>query len=260
MKKCGALIRQLSKRIDKIIITASYCILFLFLLTLAPSILYQERLVREGVWQEYREIKNDKFNVMYALNTGDNKPLIRIAAGDELLAVDGFKSTINVNGIENQSFWNHTFRNVVEESSVVRHNMICENYQLMQTTTLQEEVVVIEYRVKSTGGEDNFDLTLNLWHEYQEFSLLKIDNTYVNDNYWEENQWENQPELKYVVWMQTDPQPDHMENSPYWVELEYHLDNLAVGEAWGNPIVTITVSYFLWEPENQYIGSRRRLG
>ena len=247
MKKRDALIRRLSKHIDKIIIAASYCILFLFLLTLTPGILYQEKLVREGIWQEYREIKNDKFNVMYALNTGDNKPLIRAPAGNELLAVDGFKSTINVNGTENRSFWNHTFRNVEEESSIVHHNMILENYQLMQTTTLQEEAVVIDYRIKSTGGGDNFDLTLNLWHRYQEFSLLKIDNTYINDNYREENQGENQPELKYVVWIQTNPQPDNIENSPYWASLEYHFDNLAVEEVWEDPIITITVSYLLLE-------------
>lgn len=245
MKKRDALIRYLSKHIDKIIIGGGYCILLIFILALALGTLYQERLIREGIWQENREIKNDRFTIIYALNTGDNNPLIRAPTDDELLAMDGFKSTININGVENRSFWNHTFRNVVEDSKVVRHNMIGEIYQLMQRTTLQEEAVIIDYRIISTGGENNFDLTLNLWHWYQEFSLLKIDNTYINDNYW----GENQPELEYVVWIQTDPQPNHIENSPYWADLEYHFDNIAVGEAWGDSITTITVSYSLWESE-----------
>ena len=244
MKRRDALIRYLSRYMDKIIIGGSYFMLLLLLLSLAPGILYQERLIREGVWQNYREIGNDKFVVTYALNTGDNKPAISSPAGDELLAVDGLKSFIRIDNAENRRFWYHTFTNVGGDTDV-RHNMIGENYQLMQRVTLQEGAVVIDYRIKSVDGEDNFDLTLNLWHRYREFSLLKIDDTYINDNYPEENQ----PELKYVIWVQTDPQPDHIENSPYWADLEYHFDNLAVGKTWGDPIVTITVSYSLFGPQ-----------
>ncbi len=242
MKKRDALIRYLSKHIDKIIIGGSYGILLLFILAMVPGILYQERLIREGIWQEYRELGNDSYIIIYALNTGDNKPLIRTLDGDELIAVDGFKSTINVNDVENRSFWNHHFRNVVEKEPVMHHNMIWENYQFLQVTTLQENAVTIDYSIKCSPAE-NIKLTLNLWHRYQEFSVLKVDNSTVNDNY----PGENQPGLKYVVNLELDPQPQTIENAPYWINLTYSFDNLAVKETWGDPIVRITIFYDTWE-------------
>lgn len=250
MKNSGKLIQYLSKHIDKIIIIASYIILLLFLLTLTPGILYEERLIKEGQWQEYREIGNDWFKVTYALNTGANKPLISTNNGNELISVNGFKSSIQIDNDENRSFWNHEFRNVVEGDTVVRHNMVWDNYQLMQRTTLSENTTVIDYRITTYDGEDNFDLTLNLWHEYQASSLLKIDNAYVNDNYQEENQENIQPKPTHVVLMQTDPQPDNIENTPYWANLTYSFENLTVETTWEN-LVETRISYASWEEKSE---------
>ena len=232
------LINKLSKHIDKIIIASGYCILVALLLSLAPGILYQERLIREGVWQEYREMKNDKFVVFYALNTPDNKPSIRTPGGAELLALDGLKSTVGFDNLENQSFWYHTFRNVIEGNTILRHNMITEDYEFLQKIALTDNAVIIEYMTKSTTAE-NLSLRLNLWHRYQEFSILKVDNVYVNDN-------RVGGEPTYEVWMQLDtktPYNSWCENAPYWVNLFYSFENLAVGGVWGDPLVTVTIFY-----------------
>ncbi|KXB01015.1 hypothetical protein AKJ43_03735 [candidate division MSBL1 archaeon SCGC-AAA261D19] len=199
------------------------------------------------MWQEYREISNDHFTVIYALNTGGNKPLISAPSGDELISVNGFKSSIQINNSENRSFWNHTFKNVVEGTTVVRHNMLWDNYQLMQRATLEENTVIIDYRVKSCTGKDNFELTLNLWHEYQENTLLKIDNACINADSLEENGEENKSKPTYVVTIRTEPQPDNIKNASYWVVLTYSFENILVDEAWGNSIVRLTISYSSWE-------------
>lgn len=242
MKKRDALIQYLSEHIDKVIIGLGYTFLLIFLLAMIPGILYQERLIREGIWQEYRELSNDNYVIIYALNTGDNKPMIRTHNGDELIALDGFKSTIKVDDTENRCLWNHTFRNVVEEGRVVRHNMIWENYQFLQMVTLEENAVIIDYKIKCTPAE-NINIVLNLWHRYQEFSVLKVDNFTVNDNY----KAGNQSELKYVVNLELDPQPQTIENAPNWVNLTYSFDNLAVGGTWGDSIVRIIMFYDIWD-------------
>ena len=235
------LIDKLSKRIDKIVIASGYCILVALLLSLSPGIFYQERLIREGVWQEYRDdLKNDKFVVFYALNTSDNKPSIRTPEGAELLALDGLQSKVGFDNLENQSFWYHTFRNVIEEgNTILRHNMIRENYQFLQKITLMDNAVVIEYMIKSATTE-NRSITLNLWHRYRETSVLKVDNVFVNDN-------RLGGEPTYEVWMQLDAKTPHSfryENAPHWVNLIYSFENLAVGDVWPkDPLVKVTVSY-----------------
>ncbi|KXB01434.1 hypothetical protein AKJ44_02550, partial [candidate division MSBL1 archaeon SCGC-AAA261F17] len=124
MKKRDALIQYISKHIDKIIIIASYVMLLLLLLTLIPGVLYKERLIREGRWQENRKISNDYFTITYALNTGEHAPLISDQEGNRLITINGFKSNIKIDNRESRSFWNHEFRNVVEGDTTVRHNVL----------------------------------------------------------------------------------------------------------------------------------------
>jgi len=232
MKTRDALMRWLAKRIDKIIVVAGYCVLFLLLLKLVPGVLYQNKLAEVGIWQETREIKNDHFIVRYAMSSGDNKPTILSPSDDELLAVNGWESTITVDNSP-RSFWDHTFRSYATED-LVRHNMGWENYQLMQTSTLCDNYLTIAYKFYSY---DNAHLTLNLKHRYENYSLLIWDNVAVN-----QQRAAVQPKYRVDVGLSFSENAQHVwDNAPYWVNLTCSLDNIRENQ-WCQ-IAQLTISY-----------------
>lgn len=242
MKKRRALIRYLAKRIDKIIIGLSYCLLLYFIVATASSIRVEERLTEHGIWREYRQMGNDYFTITYALNTGDNKPSISTPWGQELLAVDGWKSTIDVDN-NSRSFWDHVYRNVSTEEKIL-HNMIWENYQLRQTTYLQDNLLTMSYEF-IYSGENTSNLTLSLWHRYQEFSAVMVDNLTIYDV----SQENENAEAEYFVKIEPNPQLT-AENTPYWnlengvgwVELTCTQKNIAPSYNW-ETVAEIKVSY-----------------
>lgn len=244
MKTSDIIIRWLSKRIDKIIIVLSYVVLFLIILTLTPGILYQEKLAQIGVWQETREIKNNNFIVRYYLNTGDNKPTVLAANGDELLTVDGWASTVSVDN-SSRSMWDHVFRNVAA-SNLIIHDIAWDNYQLMQTTTLYDNQVTFEYKFLSTENE-NVQLALSLKHRYDNCSTLTFDNSKINEK--QENQ-DNVPlQLRYSVKLEldktfaaTDNVRYSVDNAPYWFSLTFYSENIPADERW-HPVARLVMSY-----------------
>ena len=232
MKKRDALMRYLAKHIDKIIVALGYCVLFILLLKLVPGVLYQNKLAEVGIWQETREIKNDYFIVRYAMSSGDNKPIILSPSDEELLAVNGWESTITVDNSP-RSFWDHTFRSYATED-LVRHNMGWENYQLMQTSTLCDNYLTIAYKFYSY---DNAHLTLNLKHRYENYSLLIWDNVAVN-----QQRAAVQPKYRVDVGLSFSENAQHVwDNAPYWVNLTCSLDDIQENRWY--QIAQLTISY-----------------
>jgi hypothetical protein len=250
MKKSKTTIRYISKNINKIIIAVSYIILFFLLLGLVPGILYQEKLAEVGIWQETREVKNDSFIIRYHMNSGDNKPTVLTSSGDELLAVDGWESTIEKNNDNSpRSMWDHTFRNVVASSFII-HNVTWDNYQLMQTARLWENQVTFEYKCLSAENE-NMQLTLSLKHRYDNYSTLTFDNIKINENQ------ENKLFVRYSVKLELDNTfaakknvRYSMDNALYWLRLTFYAENIPADNNWHN-IAKLTMSYSLIERESQ---------
>lgn len=241
MKKSDKMVRYISKHISEIIIVLSYVVLFSLLLALTPGILYQEKLMRIGVWQETREIKNDYFIVRYHLNTGDNKPTVLAANGDELLAVDGWESTIRIdNDNSSRSMWDHTFRNVAASSFII-HNIAWRNYQLMQTATLYENQVTFEYTFRAEN--EDVQLALSLKHRYASYSTLTLNNAKINENQ------ENRLLTKYAVKLELDNTFVAKENVRYeidnalpWLRLTFHSNNILADNRW-HPVAKLIMSY-----------------
>jgi len=246
MRRSKTTIRYLSKHINKIIIAVSYIILFFLLLGLVPGILYQEKLVEVGIWQETREIKNGNFIVRYHMNSGDNKPTVLALGGEELLAVDGSESTIEKdNDNSPRSLWDHTFRNVAASSFII-HDVAWDNYQMMQTVSLQENQVTFEYEVLSTENE-NIQLTLSLKHRYDSYSTLTFDNIKINENQ------ENKLLVRYAVKLElnnafvTENNVRYsMDNALYWLRLTFYAENIPADNNWHN-VARLVMSYSLIE-------------
>jgi hypothetical protein len=240
--------RYLSKHIDKIIIALSYIILFFLLLGLVPGILYEEKIVEKGIWQETREIKNDSFIVSYSMNSGDNKPTVLTPDGDELLVVDGWESTIEKNN-DNlpRSIWDHSFRNVVASSFII-HDIAWDNYQMMQRVRLYENQVTFEYSFLSTANE-NIQLTLSLKHRYGSYSTLMFDNVKINENQ------ENKLSVRYAIKLELDDTfaaaesvRYSVDNAPYWLRLTFYAENIPADSNW-HDVARLTMSYSLIEQE-----------
>ncbi len=242
MKKRKVLIRYLADHVDKIIIVFSYLLLLYFIVVTASTIRVEEKWRERGVWIEYRQIGNEHFTITYTLNTGDNKPSICAPSGDELLAVDGWKSVIDVDNAS-RNFWDHVYRNV-SNGGEIRHNMIWENYQLRQTTILQDNLVTMLYEFMHSG-ENASNLTLNLWHRYQKFSTVMVDNQTIYDV----SQENENAEPEYLITIERSPQLT-AENVPYWglenglgwVELTCTQENIAASYNWLT-VAEITLSY-----------------
>lgn len=242
MKKRRALIQHLAKRIDKIIIGLSYCLLLYFIVVTASSIRVEERLRERGIWREYQQMRNDYFTITYALNTGDNKPSISTSEGQELLAVDGWRSTIDVDNVS-RSFWDHIYRNVTNGGEIL-HNMIWENYQLRQTTLLQDNSVTMIYEF-IYSGENTTNLTLSLWHRYQEFSTVVVDNLTIHDV----SQENENAEAEYLIKIECYPKLTaenvpywNLENEAGWVKLVCTRENITPSYNW-ETVAEIKVSY-----------------
>jgi len=248
MKKSKVAIRYLSKHIDKIIIVLSYILLIFLLLALVPGILYQEKLVEVGIWQETREIKNDNFIIRYHMNSGDNKPTILASGGDELLAVDGWGSTIEKNNDNSpRSIWDHTFRNVAASSFII-HDIAWDNYQMMQTVRLWENQVTFEYRFLSIENE-NVQLALSLKHRYDNYSTLTFDNVKINENQ------ENKLFVRYAVKLELDNTfaaagnvRYSVDNALYWLRLTFYAENIPADNNW-HDVARLIMSYSLIERE-----------
>jgi len=247
MKRSKVTIRYLSKHIDKIIIVLSYILLIFLLLALVPSVLYQEKLVREGIWQETREIKNDNFIIRYHLNSGDNKPTILTSGGDELLAVDGWESTVEKDNNSPRSIWDHTFRNAAASSFII-HGIAWDNYQMMQTVRLWENQVTFEYKFLSTENE-NVQLTLSLKHRYDNYSTLTFDNVKINENQ------ENKLFVRYAVKLELDSTfvaaenvRYSVDNALYWLRLTFYAENIPADNNW-HDVARLIMSYSLIERE-----------
>jgi len=243
-------IRYLSKHIDKIIIGLSYVLLFIILLGLVPGILYQEKLVEVGIWQETREIKNANFIVRYHMNSGDNKPTVLTSGGEELLAVDGSGSTIEKdNDNSPRSLWDHTFKNVAASSFIV-HDIAWDNYQMMQTVRLRENQVTFEYKFLSTENE-NVQLALSLKHRYDNYSTLTFGNVKINENQ------ENKLFVRYTVNLELDNTfaaagnvRYSVDNALYWLRLTFYAENIPADNNW-HDVARLTMSYSLIERESQ---------
>jgi hypothetical protein len=250
MKKSKTMIRHISKHIDKIIIAVSYIILFFLLLGLVPGILYREKLVEVGIWQETREIKNNKFIIRYHMNSGDNKPTVLTSGGEELLAVDGSGSTIEKgNDNSRRSLWDHIFRNVAASDFII-HDIAWDNYQMMQTATLWENQVTFEYKFFSTENE-NVQLTLSLKHRYDNYSTLTFNNIKINENQ------ENKLFVKYAVKLELDNTfaaeenvRYSIDNALYWLRLTFYAENIPADNNWHN-VARLVMSYSLIERESQ---------
>jgi hypothetical protein len=250
MKKSKVAIRYISKHIDKIIIVLGYILLIFLLLALVPGILYEEKLTEVGIWQETREVKNDSFIIRYHMNSGDNKPTVLTSSGDELLAVDGWESTIEKNNDNSpRSMWDHTFRNVAASSFII-HNITWDNYQLMQTARLRENQVTFEYQCLSAENE-NIQLTLSLKHRYDSYSTLTFDNIKINENQ------ENKLFVRYAVKLELDNTfvaeknvRYSMDNALYWLRLTFYAENIPADNNWHN-VARLVMSYSLIERESQ---------
>jgi len=250
MKKSKMTIHYISKNINKIIIAVSYIVLFFLLLGLVPGILYEEKLAEVGIWQETREVKNDSFIIRYHMNSGDNKPTVLTSSGDELLAVDGWESTIEKdNDNSPRSMWDHTFRNVVASSFII-HDIAWDNYQMMQTVSLQENQITFEYQFLSTENE-NIQLTLSLEHRYDNYSTLTFDNMKINENQ------ENKLYVRYSVKLELDNTfaaeknvRYSMDNALYWLRLTFYAENIPADNNWHN-VARLVMSYSLIERESQ---------
>ena len=249
MKKSKVAIRHISKHIDKIIIVLSYILLIFLLLALVPGILYQEKLVREGIWQETLEIKNDNFIVRYHMNSGDNKPTVLASSGEELLAVDGWESTVEKDNNSPRSLWDHIFRNAAAPSFII-HDIAWDNYQMMQTVSLRENQVTFEYQFFSTENE-NVQLALSLKHRYDNYSTLTFDNIKINENQ------ENKLYVKYAVKLELDNTfaaeenvRYSIDNALYWLRLTFYAENIPADNNWHN-VARLVMSYSLIERESQ---------
>jgi len=246
--KRKVVIYHLSKHIDKIIIGLGYVLLFILLLGLVPGILYQEKLMEVGIWQETREIGNDNFIVRYHMNSGDNKPTVLTSGGEELLAVDGWGSTIEKsNDNSPRSIWDHTFRNVAASSFII-HDIAWDDYQMMQTVRLWENQVIFEYKFLSTENED-IQLTLSLKHRYDNYSTLTLGNVKINENQ------ENELFVKYVVKLELDNTFAAagnvrylVDNALYWLRLTFYAENIPADNRW-HDVARLTMSYSLIERE-----------
>ena len=246
MKRSKVTIRHISKHIDKIIIAVSYILLIFLLLALVPGILYRE----VSIWQETREVKNDSFIIRYHMNSGDNKPTVLASSGDELLAVDGWESTIEKNNDNSpRSMWDHIFRNVAASSFII-NDITWDNYHMMQTVRLRESQVTFEYQFFSTENE-NIQLTLSLKHRYDNYSTLTFDNIKINENQ------ENKLGVKYAVKLELDNTfateknvRYSIDNAPYWLRLTFYAENIPAGNNWHN-VARLVMSYSLIERESQ---------
>jgi len=245
MKIGKTAIRHLSKHIDKIIIGLSYVLLSIMLLGLVPGILYQEKLVEVGIWQETREIRNDNFIVRYYMNSGDNKPTVLTPGGEELLAVDGLESTIEKDNSSHRNLWDHIFRNVAASSFII-HDIAWDNYQMMQTVRLWEKQVTFEYKFLSTENE-NVQLALSLKHRYDNYSTLTFDNVKINENQ------ENKLFVRYAVKLELDNTFTatgnvrySVDNALYWLRLTFYAENIPADNNW-HDVARLTMSYSLIE-------------
>lgn len=235
-------IRLLAKNSDKVIILLSY--LLLLLLIFGRNIPTEWQYIERGLWLETRTISNSNFTVTYSMNSGDNKPVIISSSGDELLTVDGWESVIYVDNVP-RSLWDHVYRSVLA-GNTLSYNMLWGSYQMMQYTMLLDNSVTMEYKIRTDENIDN--LSLSLTHYYENFSMVKIGNTTINENL-EDNQ-ENMENLKYSIEVEVDlivsigeNMPSwSLENAPYWFNLTFSLENLSAGYNW-KKIAKITVSY-----------------
>lgn len=245
MTKRKVIIRYLAKHMDKIIIALGYGVLLLFIV--ARGIPVEWKYIERGMWLETRGIQNDNFVVTYALNSGDNKPVITSPSGEVLIRVDGWESTIQADNGDNRSLWNHIYRSVVVEStSTIMHNMSWGAYQVMQVTTLQENSVTTEYRV--SADENIGKISLNLQHYYENFSMVRIGGITINDNY----QDDQITGLKYLIDVEASlilsPSVNEnalswaLDNAPYWFRLTFSMENVAAGYDW-KKIAKVAVSY-----------------